>query len=174
MALAVCLLFDARGDRLVRELWDRLERSGIRTLQTHTHGRHRPHLSYAVLLDWDLGRVQEAMAALPSAGSFSLGVQGVVSFPRGRAALAPAVSAAVTARQERVSLALSATGAVVHRHYEPGSWVPHVSLATRASGTDLAEVVHAVADTLPLTLDVAAAALVDSSSGELWLLDGTP
>ena len=64
MALAVCLLFDRRGDQLVRQLWARLEGAGIRTLQTHTHGRHHPHLSYAVLLEWDLARVQAALAEL--------------------------------------------------------------------------------------------------------------
>ena len=54
MALAVCLLFDRRTDRLVRQLWERLEAQGVATLLTHTHGRHHPHLSYAVLRDGDL------------------------------------------------------------------------------------------------------------------------
>jgi hypothetical protein len=29
MALAVCLLFDARGDRAIRALWDQLETLGV-------------------------------------------------------------------------------------------------------------------------------------------------
>lgn len=57
---AVCLLFDRRGERLIRELWSRLEEEGTPTLQTHTHGRHHPHLSYAVLLAWDLDDVRRA------------------------------------------------------------------------------------------------------------------
>ena len=44
MALAVCLLFDGRSERLVRDLWSRLEARGVRTLESHTHGKHRPHL----------------------------------------------------------------------------------------------------------------------------------
>ena len=112
MALAVCVLFDRRGDRLMRELWARLEDSGIRTLQSHTHGNHHPHLSYAVLLDWDLDRVRTALDRLPCRAPFPLSFHGTLAFPRGRAALAPAVSVDVARRQEAVAAALMGTGAV--------------------------------------------------------------
>lgn len=174
MALAVCLLFEPRGERLVRGLWARLEASGIRTLQSHTHGRHHPHLSYAVALEWDLDRVTPALAALPDGRPFDVSVQGALVFPRGRVALAPSVPAAVAARQEEVFAALQASGAVLHHHYEPGRWVPHVSLATRATGAALATVVTAVADMVPLSLHVDRAALVDSSTGRTWELGALP
>lgn len=174
MALALCLLFDPRTDRLIRGLWARLEEQGIRTLQSHTHGRHHPHLSYAVLLDWDTERVRQAAADLPRGGAFELTVQGAVVFPRGRVALAPSVSSEVAARQERAARALGATGAMLHHHYAPGRWVPHISVATRATGADLGVVVTAVSDLLPLTGRVDRAALIDSSTGEVWTLDGIP
>lgn len=183
MALAVCLLFDRRSDRLVRGLWDRLERAGVRTLASHTHGRHRPHLSYAVLLAWDLGRVQQAVATLADTaapatpegqGPVALDVHGTVLFPRGRAALAPSLTAAVVRRQERVAAALSGTGAVLHRHYQPGSWVPHVSVATGAGADQLGVVARAVNDVLPLRLEVTSAALVDSGTGQVWPLPFVP
>uniref|UniRef100_UPI003221629E 2'-5' RNA ligase family protein n=1 Tax=Intrasporangium sp. TaxID=1925024 RepID=UPI003221629E len=159
-----------RGDRLVRELWARLEDSGIRTLQSHTHGHHLPHLSYAVLLEWDLGRVRAALETLPAGEPFELRFHGTVAFPRGRAALVPAVSADVMRRQEAVAGAVAATGAVLHRHYEPGAWVPHVSLATGATGLQLPIVVKAVADVLPLTVTVDHAVVIDSSTGQAWPL----
>lgn len=174
MALAVCLLFDRRGERLVRELWERLERAGVRTLQSHTHGHHHPHLSYAVLLAWEHGRVLEAVSALPDEGPVTLDFHGTVVFPRGRAALVPSVPAGLAVRQERVSRAVAATGATVHRHYEPGSWVPHVSVATGASAAQLPVVVTAIADTLPLTVVAERATLIDSSTGESWPLPGIP
>lgn len=174
MALAVCLLFDPRGDLLLRNLWARLEEDGVRTLQTHTHGRHHPHLSYAVLLAWDMDRVRAALATLPHNGGFELSFHGSVVFPRGRVALAPAFPAEVAARQQAVAEALTASGAVLHRHYLPGQWVPHVSVATRAAGAILPTVVKAVADTLPMTVRAERAALVDSSTGEMWPLDGLP
>jgi 2'-5' RNA ligase len=174
MALAVCLLFDRRGDLLMRELWARVEEAGIRTLQTHTHGHHHPHLSYAVLLEWDFDRVRAVLDELPDGGPFPLSFHGTVTFPRGRAALAPSIPAAVAVRQQRVTEVLAGTGAILHRHYEPGNWVPHVSLAVRANGTTLPAVVKAVADVLPLTVTVDRAALIDSSTGQLWQLPGIP
>lgn len=174
MALALCLLFDSRSERLIRGLWERLEDGGIGTLLTHTHRRHHPHLSYAVLLEWDIDAVSAAVSALPTAGPMEVHVQGTVVFPRGRAALACSVSAGLAHRQEQAAEALRATGAVLHRHYEPGRWVPHVSVATSAPGAALPVVVGAISDALPVTLRVERAALIDSSTGQLWPLDGIP
>ena len=174
MALAVCLLFDPRSERLMRDLWARLEDAGVPSLASHTHGRHHPHLSYAVLRSWDLAKVQAALADLPDAGPFSMTFHGTLSFPRGRAALAPAITAAVARRQEAVVSALAGTGADLHRNYHRGAWVPHVSVATRAQGDKLVTVVKAVADALPLAVRVDRAALVDSGTGETWPLGQIP
>lgn len=170
MALAVCLLFDARSDRRVRELWSRVEDAGVPTLATHTHRRHHPHLSYAVLRSWDLDRVQEALHALPAAEPFTLSFHGTLAFPRGRAALAPAITPDVGVRHCRTVTALEATGAELHRHYRVGQWVPHVSVATRAPGARLATVVGLIADVLPLDVRVDRATLVDSATGQTWAL----
>ena len=170
MALAVCLLFDARSDLRIRELWSRVEDAGVPTLATHTHGRHHPHLSYAVLRSWDLEQVQKALDLLPAAEPFAMSFHGTLAFPRGRAALAPAISADVALRQGRIVDALEATGAELHRNYRPGEWVPHVSVATRAPGDRLPVVVKAIADVLPLTVRVERAALIDSGTGQTWPL----
>ncbi|MDQ4053359.1 MAG: 2'-5' RNA ligase family protein [Actinomycetota bacterium] len=174
MALAVCLLFDARSELLLRELWSRLEDEGVPTLSTHTHRRHHPHLSYAVLRSWDLPRVEETLVALPAAEPFGMSFHGTLAFPRGRAALAPAISADMALRQWRIVTALEASGADLHRHYQAGNWVPHVSVATRAQGPKLATVVRAIADVLPLTVRVDRAALIDSGTGQTWPLPHIP
>ncbi|HET7801848.1 MAG TPA: 2'-5' RNA ligase family protein [Humibacillus xanthopallidus] len=174
MALALCLLFDSRTDRLVRELWERLEARGIRTLLTHTHGRHHPHLSYAVLRAWDADAVGAAVAGLPDGGAVEVSVQGSLVFPRGRVSFACSVSADLAARQERGVAALTSTGADLHWHYATGRWVPHVSVATGASAEQLSVVTAAVSDVLPLTLHCDRASLIDSSTGEVWPLDGVP
>ena len=174
VALAVCLLFDSRSDLLMRELWSRLEDAGVSTLATHTHRRHHPHLSYVVLRSWDLTGAQEALSRLPSVEAFTMSFHGTLAFPRGRAALAPAVTADMALRQWRIVTALRATGAELHRNYEAGHWVPHVSVATRAQGAQLATVVKAVADVLPLTVRVNRAAIIDSSNGQVWPLPHIP
>jgi len=143
-------------------------------MATHTHRRHHPHLSYAVLRSWDLVRSHEALAALPPAEPFAMSFHGTLTFPRGRAALAPAISADMALRQWRIVTALEATGAELHRNYEAGHWVPHVSVATRAQGAQMATVVKAIADVLPLSVRVDRAALVDSSAGQTWPLPHIP
>ena len=174
MALALCLLLDPGSDRLVRALWQRLEADGIPTLLTHTHGRHVPHLSYAVLLAAEQEAVLSAAAGLGDAGPLEVAVQCTVVFPRGRAALAGSTIATLAARQALAVEALRATGATVHRHYEPGHWMPHVSLTTGVAGVRLPSVVEAVSDRLPLTLRCDRAAVIDTTDGTTWELPGVP
>ncbi|MEW1952321.1 2'-5' RNA ligase family protein [Terrabacter sp. NPDC080008] len=174
MALALCLLLDRSSDRLVRSLWQRLEADGIPTLLTHTHGHHVAHLSYAVLLTWEECAVRDAVAGLGDGGPVEVSVQGTVVFPRGRAALAGSATVDLTTRQARAVGALRATGATIHRHYEPGHWTPHVSATTGVPGSRLQPVVDAVSDRLPLTLRFDRAALVDTTYGTTWVLPGIP
>jgi hypothetical protein len=174
VALAVCVLFDAAGQRLIRSLWARLEEAGIGSLASHTHGHHHPHLSYAVLLEWDLDHVRDTLGRLPDGGGFLANVQGSVVFPRGRVALAVAVPAEVALRQALVTSALTATGARLHKHYRPASWIPHVSVATRAPGALLPVAITAVSDVLPVTLTVDSAALIDTGTAQIWPLPGIP
>ena len=174
MTLAVCLLFTAEGDALVRRLWGRLEAHGVPTLLTHTHRRHRPHLSLAVARSWDLDRVIAALELIPGGAPLDLSLPGIVAFTRGRASLAVGVDADLARRQQVVAEALIETGADLHRHYQPGRWVPHVSLTTGGSATQLPVISTLVNDALPLTLRVVSAALIDTSDGRTWPLAALP
>ena len=174
MALAVCLLFDRRSERAVRALWDRLEEQGVPSLRSHTHRRHVPHLSYAVLRHWDLDAVTDALAALDDGAPVQLSFDGVGIFRRGRAWLVTGVSADFVTRQQRVVQALTATGADLHKHYRPGIWLPHCSLAPRATLAQLPVVVSAVLGVLPLSVTLDRAALVNSATGEICPLSGLP
>ena len=174
MALAVCLLFDRRSERAVRALWDRVEEQGVGSLRSHTHGRHVPHVSYAVLRKWDQGAVDDAMAAIGGGEPIELSFDGVGLFRRGRTWLLAGVSADFVARQQRVVEAVTATGAELHKHYRPGVWLPHCSLAPRATLAQLPGVVAAVMDVLPLRARLDRAALVNSATGEISPLAALP
>lgn len=174
VALAVCLLFDPATDRAVRALWSRLEERGVPTLAEHTHGLHVPHLSYVVLLDWDLPAVLSALDGLPDRGSFELRFDAIGAFRRGRINLVPAIPPDLVARQRDVVRMTAATGATVHRHYAYGHWLPHCSLATRARLDQLPDVAAAVYDVLPLTAQVSSVAVIDSSTGHRWPLPHLP
>ena len=174
MALAVCLLLDDRSDRAIRQLWRRLEDDGVTTLLTHTHGHHVPHLSLAVLREYDVQAALAAVTALPAAPPTTLHFDALGMFRRSRCWLVPAVPTDLLLRQERVVAAVEATGADLHRHYRPGEWVPHCTLAPRLRLSQLSAVAAAVYDVLPLTSLVTRAALIESATGERWPLPHCP
>ena len=174
MALAVCLLFDRRSERAVRALWDRVEEQGVPSLGSHTHGRHVPHVSYAVLRRWDQLAVNDALAGLDRGEPVDLSFDGVGLFRRGRTWLLAGVSADFVARQQRVVDAVTTTGADLHKHYRPGLWLPHCSLAPRATLAQVPGVVAAVMDVLPLRARLDRAALVNSATGEVSPLAELP
>ena len=174
MALAVCLLFDRRSERAVRALWDRVEEQGVGSLRSHTHGRHVPHVSYAVLRKWDQAAVTDALAAIDGEEPVELSFDGVGLFRRGRTWLVAGVSADFVSRQQLVVEAVTATGAELHKHYRPGIWLPHCSLAPRATLAQLPLVVAAVMDVLPLRARLDRAALVNSATGEISPLAELP
>ena len=173
MALAVCLLFDRRSERAVRALWDRVEEQGVGSLRSHTHGRHVPHMSYAVLRQWDSAAVTDALAGL-NGEPVDVSFDGVGLFRRGRTWLLAGVSADLVARQQRVVEAVIAAGADLHKHYRPGIWLPHCSLAPRATLVQLPQVVKSVMDVLPLQARLDRAALVNSATGEISPLAELP
>ncbi|GDY32084.1 2'-5' RNA ligase [Gandjariella thermophila] len=174
VALGVCLLFDRRAERTLRGMWDRLEQLGVPTLRSHTHGLHHPHLSYVVLLDWDLDSVLAAVQRLDNHEPFEVTFDAVGAFRRGRVSLVPAVPADLVPRQQAVLQAVRDTGAVVHQHYETDRWLPHSSLAPRARLDQLPLIAAAVYDVLPLTARISRAALVDSGTGQVWPLANLP
>jgi hypothetical protein len=165
VALTVCLLPDPRTDAVVRRLWRRLESVGIPTLLSHTHGRHVPHLTYAALRDGSVQDVVELLGALPEQPPLVLHLDALGTFRRSRCWLAPAVTAELVARQEAVVHALQRGGVELHRHYAPGSWVPHLTLAPRLHLTDLPTVAAAVYDVLPVTATMTTATVIDTSDG---------
>lgn len=170
MALAVCLVFDPVADRAIRQLWDRLESRGTRTLATHTHRRHVPHLSYAVLRGFEVAAVRAAVESLPGGEPLRLHFDAVGLFRRGRAVLLPSGGAALHARQASVVAACESSGAELHRHYLPASWIPHCSLATRVRRDGLGTMAAAAFDILPLDAVASGCVLIDSSTGQRWPL----
>ncbi|MBY9076094.1 2'-5' RNA ligase family protein [Nocardioides sp. WL0053] len=174
MALAVCLMFDARGDHAVRQLWQHLEDVGVPTLLSHTHGRHVPHLSYAVLRTYDLEKVVDTLGLLPDEGPMTLHFDALGMFRRSRTWLVPAVTSDIAARQERVVQAVESTGADLHRHYRPGVWVPHCTLTPRTRLDQLTTVASAVYDVLPIVATVDHAVLIDTSTGAQYPLENLP
>lgn len=174
MALAVCLLLAPQDEHALRGLWRRVEEAGVPSMASHTHGRHVPHLSYAVLQTFEVDSVRAAVAALPDGGPLTIHLSALAAAPRGRVWLIPAASTELLRRQRAVVDAVIATGAELHRHYVPGRWLPHVSVAPRARLADLPVVADVAYAVLPLEAYASRAALIDSATGERWPLGTVP
>ena len=130
--LSVCLLLDERADRAVRGLWRRLETDGVRTLASYTHGRHVPHLTLASL-GGDVAVPARALAEVSSSLPLDVDLHALGVFTRSRCWLLPTVTLDLLRLHESVAGALD--GQDVHRHYRPGAWQPHVTLAPRMPAT---------------------------------------
>ncbi len=170
MSLSLCLLLDADADQAVRRLWRQLEDDGLPSLTVHTHGRHVPHVTLATLGTTSRDSVPDALSSLPEAGPERVTFQALGSFTRSRCSLVPAVSVDLMRRHERVVRALLAAGISVHRHYLPGAWLPHLTIATRASAEALPRIARRVYEMLPLEAVLERAVLVDTSTGEVHRL----
>jgi 2'-5' RNA ligase len=164
VSLSICLLLDPRSDRAVRALWQRLETAGVPTLLSHTHGRHVPHLTLASLRSWDLDTVRSALLALPATELAPVDFDGLGTFRRSRSWLVPAPTTALLEHQRQVVEAVR-RDADLHRHYEPGAWVPHLTLAPRLHLQDLPVVAKLVYDVLPLHATLTDLTLIDTSTG---------
>lgn len=167
MSLSVCLLLDEAADRTVRRLWQRLEDDGIPTLRSHTHGHHVPHLTFASLLSYDVQEVRAALEALPAPGRTVLHFDALGLFRRSRCWLVPGLTSGFLARQEAVIDAIGDTGAELHRHYRPGEWLPHLTLAPRLRLEQLPAVAGRAYEILPLTATASRAALVETATGTI-------
>ncbi len=149
----------------MRDLWRRLEEAGIGTLATHTHGRHVPHLTLASLRTYDLEAVRTACAAVPAPAGQEVRFDALGMFPRSRCWLVPAVDGDLLGRQQTAVTAVAATGADLHRSYQPGSWVPHLTLAPRLGLDQLPALARHVFEILPLVATLTRTVLVDTSTG---------
>lgn len=174
VALAVCLLFDPDTDRAIRQLWTALEDAGIGTLLSHTHQRHVPHLSYAVLRTFDVEAVAGVVGGLAGGPALDLRFDAVGLFTRGRGALLTPATRALLDRHQAVVTAVNGTGADLHWHYRPGRWIPHCSLTTGTSQELLPTAAVRAFDVLPLVGRAESAALIDSGTGQRWPLATLP
>lgn len=170
-SLSLCLLPDPAAEQAVRRLWRQLEDDGLPSLTAHTHGRHVPHVTLASLAGGSWEEVRDVVAELPEAPPLPLTFAAFGSFTRTRCSLLPVVPAELLQRHERVVAGLLAARIDVHRHYRPGAWMPHLTVATRATVESLPRIARRVYEVLPLTAVLERVAVVDTSAGVVHPLD---
>jgi len=168
VALSVCLLLDERADRSVRALWQRLEDAGVGSLLTHTHGRHRPHLTLASLLGATPGTLPDLLRGLATcrdAEPLTLRFDALGIFRRSRCWLVPEASRTLLDRQEQVAAIAASTDAMLHRNYAAGAWTPHLTLAPRLRLDRLSVVARLAFDILPVDATLGPVVVIDTTTG---------
>jgi 2'-5' RNA ligase len=164
VAALECYL-DRDATRRINALWDALEATGIPSLRTLTHRRHRPHLSLAVSDELDPGLVAAALDGLPAAPPLPVDLQYAGQFLGRVLWLGPAPTRDLLAHQAAVHERLQRTGIAVSEHYQPGRWVPHCTVSMRVPRPMISESVRRCLEVLPIPATLAGAAVADHNRG---------
>jgi 2'-5' RNA ligase superfamily protein len=167
MVAALEMYFDQVSERRLRTLWAALEAAAVPTLSSHTHRRHRPHLS---LVAADELPPEPTLAALVGFGlpaDLQIRFQFVGQFPGGVLWLGPAPTARLLALHTDVVSRLDGAGVAFWDHYRPQAWVPHTTLSMVARREAVAKAVPIICDVLPLTATIVGAAVVDHTRNRL-------
>jgi hypothetical protein len=175
VALALELTLDEDADAAVREVWRGLEQAGVRSLATLLDGRVDPHVSLVVSDDGAalLALGPELAEIVRMAGPQMLPLDSVGIFPGAEPALYLGVTPTVPLLRLHADVAefLRERGIGVSPEYQPGSWVPHCTVAVNVPGDRCGEAVDVVrAAPLPIPARSAQLGLIDPATGEATFL----
>jgi 2'-5' RNA ligase len=167
MAQALEFLFDDDADRAVRALWSRLEAAGIPSLATRTHGRHRPHVTFALAtaiptatrdaLRADLARLAIPRLWLSTLAAFSSADQVLM--------LAAVVDTELLAVHSAVHDVLAGRVKAPSAYYLPGSWVPHCTLAQGLAAAEVSAGFTTLYPVDPIRASITEISVVDTHTG---------
>ena len=167
MAQALEFLFDDDADRAVRALWSRLEAAGIPSLATRTHGRHRPHVTFALAtsiptatrdaLRADLARLAIPRLWLSTLAAFSSADQVLM--------LAAVVDTELLAVHSAVHDVLAGRVKAPSAYYLPGSWVPHCTLAQGLAPAEVSAGFTTLYPVDPIRAAITEISVVDTHTG---------
>jgi 2'-5' RNA ligase len=122
------LLPDEQLDSSIRRAWGLLVDSALPSQAQHTHVSNRPHVTLAVVDDWDEGTT-DALASALSLLPVPLHIDGLRTF--GQRRLAVVVSLALELElitvHEAVHDVLEASAWGVEERHLPGRWAPHLN-----------------------------------------------
>lgn len=172
MAQALQFFLDDEGDAAVRALWQRLERAGVPSLANRTHGKHRPHVTFAVAgsipprarqaLREDL-----ALLTLPALWLYTLGT---FPSPENVLFLGAVTDTELLAVHATVHDALAGKVRDPWAYYLPGAWIPHCALAEDIGATQLVAGIETLHPVTPIRAAVAEVGITDTRTGSTEIL----
>jgi 2'-5' RNA ligase len=123
------LLPDRELDGVVRDAWRLLDDAGLPSQAAHRHASNRPHVTVAVVDDWDTDTpalLTRALGRLP----VPLPVDGLRTVGQRRLAVVVtlALEPELISVHEAVHAILDANAWGVEERHVPGRWAPHLTL----------------------------------------------
>lgn len=167
MSRGVVLWPDDDTTRAVTDVWAALEADGIPTLASHTHRRHRPHVSLVVADDLVPASVLEVIGSVPGR-SLRLLVNSPGVFPGGILFFTCVPNVALLEEQHRVHDLVAPMARGLWDHFAPGAWSPHLTNAYDLSDAQVARALPVVLDHLPIEGWLTQGGVEDGDSGERW------
>ncbi len=124
------LLPDEELEQAVRDAWGQLADAGLPSQAGHADPSNRPHVTVAVVDDWDSGTTAllvGAMSHLP----LPMSVEGLRTFGQRRLTLVAslALTPELIVVHEAIHDILEANAWGVEQRHVPGGWIPHLTLA---------------------------------------------
>jgi 2'-5' RNA ligase len=167
MGQAVELLFDPTTEAAIKGVWDELETSGVPSLASRTHRRHRPHISLTVAERIDAAQLHGARECLAATHlDVTLYAPGV--FPRpGVLYLSVVPTLALLRLHEDVHAALRDSMVAPRDGYSVGGWMPHCTLAQDLTRAQLVRGIDLLHDQPVIDAHVSSAGLLDTATGEV-------
>jgi len=167
MPHGVVMSFEPAGDARIRAAWAALDAAGIESpAVSSTITGYRPHVSLAVF-----DEAAEMDGVLRDAVSGAIGVPlrmgsfGVFPGPDAVVFFGVVVTHRLAAIQRSVYDVVAVHARGYWKHYEPGVWIPHCTLASRTKDPARAYAALAPLD-LPIDTACASIELVDIDTGE--------
>lgn len=169
MSRGVVLWPDAETSARIVDLWQALEDDGVPSLRSHTHRRHRPHVSLIVGEDLDVEAARAALGPTPRS-PIPLRIEAVGLFPEGVLHLPCVANAALLAEHRRVAEAAAPFVSGRWPYFEPDGWAAHLTLAYGLTDDHVARAVRTVAAHLPMVGWLTEAGIEDGTTGDAWPL----
>lgn len=164
---AVEINLDPESEDRVRTIWASLDARGVDSLGSVPGAEYRPHVSLAVFEDADVPRVSAALAPVlrPCLGMpLTLAYLGFFVSPGAVAFLGVTPSERLLEVHRQVHATLSGFTTGMWSLYEPGTFVPHCTLAMGMN--DVTAIVHAInTNRMPVHAVAYEVHIVEISSG---------
>jgi 2'-5' RNA ligase len=161
MVAALELYFDPAATRRLRNVWSALDEAGIQSMKGLISGKHRPHLSLIGAPELDGPAIAAALAGMEVAPALRLHLDYIGQFVGRVLWLGPVPTADLLAHHAAVHKRLADVGITGFDVYQPGAWVPHVTLSMRVPHARLAAALRLCLDVLPIEATIVGAAVAD-------------